>query len=216
MSYYGTIILNLLVALLIIFFVSVYVRLGIKKRKKAVVPGEKFSLQNVMEVFVEWLLSVLRGIMGERADKFFPLIGSLFIFILICNLLGFFPGLKSPTTEITVNLGCALVVFVYYNYVGIRESGFKKYSRQFLGPVIWLAPLFLFVEVVTHLMRPVTLSVRLFGNMMGDHMVYEMFSDIIPIIVPIFFMIIGIFISFIQAFIFSILTAVYIALATEH
>lgn len=177
---------------------------------------DKFSLYNIFEIVVDSLLGVMRSVMGDAAEKFFPLIGTLFVYILCCNLLGFIPGMMSPTTVITTNLACALVVFGYYNYAGIRELGARRYFRHFLGPVVWLAPLFLLVELISHFVRPLSLSVRLYGNMMGDHIVLGVFSDLTPLIIPMFFILFGIFVSLIQAFVFSFLSTVYIALAIQH
>lgn len=205
-----------LTVLILLFIISIFAWRRLKDPEMRVVPSGKFTLSNIMEIFVEGLLSIMRGILGDHAERYLPIIGTLFVYIFCCNMLGFIPGLNSPTSVIVTNLACALVVFVYYNYVGIKDMGFAKYMKTFLGPVIWLAPLFLFIELISHFIRPITLSVRLYGNIMGDHMVLGIFSEITPIIVPIFFIILGIFVSLIQAFIFSILSTVYIALATQH
>lgn len=199
-----------------ITIISVVVWLRLRRSGGSIVPSGKINLQNMMEYLVEWLLETMKGIIGEGAERFLPLIGTLFIYIFLSNLLGFIPGFVSPTSIITTNFGCALVVFIYYNYVGIKENGLFGYLRHFLGPVIWLAPLFLFVELVSHLVRPLTLSVRLYGNMMGDHLVLGIFSGLVPLVVPVIFICLGVFISLIQAFIFSTLSTVYIALAIQH
>lgn len=208
--------LSSFVVFLVIVVLSLLVSRSLKREKDAIVPSERLTFRNIIELFIEWFLGVMKGVIGERAERFFPLIGSLFIYIFLCNLLGFIPGLVSPTTVITTNLACALIVFFYYNYVGIREKGFLGYLRHFLGPVIWLAPLFFFIELTSHLVRPISLSVRLYGNMVGDHMVIDIFSGLVPLVIPIFFIVLGLFISFIQAFVFAILSTVYIALAVEH
>jgi len=208
-------ILSTLIVFFLLLIASFLVFRSIKKHKDEIVPSSKFNLHNIMEIVVEWFLNLVRGIIGDKAEKFVPLIATLFIYIFCCNLLGFIPGFTAPTTVITTNLGCAIFVFLYYNYVGIREHGFKGYIKHFLGPIIWLAPLFLVIEIISHIVRPISLSIRLYGNMMGDHMVLGIFSELTPVIVPIFFIILGIFISFIQAFVFSILSTVYIALAVE-
>lgn len=205
-----------LFVLLIILLISILAWRKLRHTEEMVVPSAKFSLSNIIGVAMEWMLGVMNGILGDKAERFLPLIGTLFIYIFLCNLLGFIPGFIAPTATITTNLSCALVVFIYYNYVGIRERGIIGYFKSFLGPVVWLAPLFLCVELISNLVRPVTLSVRLFGNIMGDHVVNNMFSGLVPLIVPIFFIALGLFVAFIQAFVFSILSTVYIALAIEH
>ena len=208
--------LSSILVFLILISLSLVVWLRLRNPERHIVPSATFSVTNIFEIFIDGALSIMRGMLKEKAEKFLPLIGTLFIFIFVCNLLGFIPGFMSPTTVITTNLGCAIVVFFYYNYIGIRERGFVSYLKHFLGPVLWLAPLFLFIELTSHLVRPITLSVRLFGNMMGDHVVLDMFSGLIPLLIPIFFMVLGIFVAFIQAFVFSILSTVYIALAIEE
>jgi len=206
---------NALIIFILLSVVAIVAWSRIRKKGDDFEPSDRFSLTAIMEVFVERLLGVMQEIMGNRAEQFLPLIGTLFIYIFCCNLLGFIPGFMSPTTVIVTNFACALVVFFYYNYVGIRERGFFGYFRHFLGPVIWLAPLFLCIELMSHLVRPISLSVRLYGNMVGDHMVVGVFSHIAPFVVPIFFILLGVFVSFIQAFVFSILSTVYIAMAVN-
>jgi F-type H+-transporting ATPase subunit a len=120
-----------------------------------------------------------------------------------------------PTDNINTNIPCAIIVFLYYNFVGIREQGFIKYFKHFAGPIIWLAPLMFSIELISHLVRPLSLSVRLFGNITGDHMVLGIFSQLTPLVVPVIFLFLALFVAFIQAFVFSLLSTVYIALATE-
>ncbi|MFH1874588.1 MAG: F0F1 ATP synthase subunit A [Pseudomonadota bacterium] len=205
-------------SLLIAFFLiisSLLVYRKLRHTDQLVIPSNKLSISTIYEITVGALLHMMENIMGQRAIKYFPLIGSLFVYILICNLIGIIPGMVPPTSNINTNLGCAICVFVYYNYVGIRELGFIKYLQHLAGPVIWLAPLMLTIEIISHIVRPISLSVRLFGNMVGDHLVVEIFSGLIPLFVPIFFLLLAIFVAFIQAFVFSLLSCVYIALATE-
>jgi len=171
---------------------------------------------NIFELIVSSFMRMMEDVMGERARSHLPLIGSLFVFILICNLMAVVPGLLPPTENINTNLACAIVVFVYYNYVGIREHGLRGYIKQMAGPIVWIAPLVLAIEVISHIVRPLSLSIRLFGNIVGDHMVLGIFSDIAPLLVPTLFMMLGIFIAFIQAFVFTLLSIIYIALATER
>ncbi len=188
----------------------------LKKTEQCLIPSEKGSPATFFELIVESLLNLMEGVLGDRAQKYFPLIGSLFIYIFTCNVIGLIPGLVPPTENINTNAACAIVVFLAYNYLGIKEQGFLPYLKHFMGPVIWLGPLMFVIELISHIVRPVSLSVRLFGNMTGDHMVLGVFSQLTPIIVPIIFMALGLFISFIQAFVFSLLSIVYIGLATEE
>lgn len=208
-------VLNSLLVSSILCVFSVIVWMKIKWTDKALVPSKGINLQNTIELLVEWLFGIMRPIMGDRAEKFLPLIGTLFIYILCCNLLGVIPGFLPPTAVITTNFACAAVVFFYYNFVGMKELGMRRYMKGFLGPVIWLAPMFIIVELTTHLSRPISLSIRLYGNIVGDELILRTFTGLVPLLIPIFFIILGIFAAFIQAFVFAILSAVYIALAAQ-
>lgn len=209
---------------LVITLMSVLAWRKLQQTDERVVPEKRPTLSGIFELVVELLLGLMRDVMGPRADSYFPLIGALFIYILISNLLGVIPGFVPPTDNINTNVACALTVFLYYNAVGIKEQGIKKYFSHMFGPVKSLPillipiipPVIFVIEIISHIVRPVSLSIRLFGNMTGDHLVLEIFSNLIPLGVPMIFMGLGIFISFIQAFVFSLLSIVYIALATEQ
>lgn len=205
-------------ALFVFFVLLVVARLvyrSVQKAPNPLVPDAKITTRNIMEVLVEGIINIMEGVIGSGAERYLPLVGTLFIFILGCNLLGILPGFLPPTSNINTNAAMALCVFVLYNYYGFREHGLR-YVRQFTGPVIWLAPLMFVIEVFSHIFRPFSLSIRLFGNIFGDHMVLEIFSNLIPFGVPVVFMILGLAVAVIQAFIFAVLAAVYIALAVSH
>ncbi|MDO8528145.1 MAG: F0F1 ATP synthase subunit A [Deltaproteobacteria bacterium] len=187
----------------------------LKATEKCLIPQAKLRPSTFFELVVEGLLGLMEGVLGDRAEKYFPLIGALFVYVFTCNLVGLIPGFGPPTDNINTNAACAIIVFVYYNYLGIKEQGIVQYLKHFMGPVIWLGPLMLMIELISHAVRPISLSVRLFGNMTGDHMVLGVFSELTPIVIPVIFMFLGLFISFIQAFVFSLLSIVYIGLATE-
>ena len=200
---------------ILITIVAIIAWRRLRKTDDNIIPSRKLSAATIFELVVESVLHLMEDIIGPGAKKYFPLIGTLFIYILCCDLIGAVPGFIPPTSNINTNLACAICVFLYYNYAGIRERGFLKYIKHMAGPVIWLAPLMLTIELTSHLVRPISLSVRLFGNMVGDHMVLEIFSDLVPFLVPIVFMSLTIFVAFIQAFVFTLLSTVYIALATQ-
>lgn len=202
------------IALLLTIF-SILAWRKLRKIDENVIPSNKLSFATAFEIIVEAILNLMEGIMGPRAKNYFPLIGGIFIYILSCDLIGVVPGFMPPTGNINTNFACAICVFLYYNYVGIREHGLFKYFRHMAGPIIWLAPLMLAIELTSHLVRPLSLSVRLFGNMVGDHVVLGIFSSLVPLFVPVIFMVLTIFVAFIQAFVFTLLSIVYIALATE-
>ncbi|HQM65066.1 MAG TPA: F0F1 ATP synthase subunit A, partial [Acidobacteriota bacterium] len=126
------------------------------------------------------------------------------------------PGFDSPTSNINVTAGCAIVVFLHYNIMGIRTHGFLRYLKHFLGPVIFIAPLMLIVEILSHLARPFSLSVRLFANIFGEHMILAVFTALLPFILPMPILMLSIFTSLVQAFVFVILSIVYTSGAVEH
>lgn len=203
-----------LVAIFLILCAFLY-RRSMKSTEEEIVPSDKVSLKNTMQVIVEGVLSLMRGVIGSDAHLYFPLIGALFIYIFFNNLLGIIPGFLPATENVNTNFACSITVFVYYNYVGIKKHGLS-YFKHFMGPIWWLAWLMLPIELISHAVRPLSLSIRLFGNITGDHVVLGIFSDLVPLIVPVLFLALGIFISFIQAFVFSLLSTVYIGLAVAH
>jgi F-type H+-transporting ATPase subunit a len=181
-------------------------------RRLEIYPGR---LQNVFEVVVDGVKTLLDDTMGPDGVKFFPLIGTIALFILISNLLGIIPGFESPTANLNTTLSMTLVVFVLTHVVGVRIHGFK-YIKQFLGPVWWLIPIMLPIEVVSHLARIVSLSVRLFGNIMGEDLVLGIILVLVPFLVPMPVVVLMIFTSIIQTLVFMMLTMIYIHLAMSE
>lgn len=204
------------IALAVLTVASLIAWPSLRRTNRRLVPEARGSLANVFEVLVEGLLRIMEDTMGPKARRHLPLIGSLFLYILVCNLMGVIPGLTPPTDNVNTNLACALVVFLYYNVAGMREQGLRRYLRHMAGPILWLAPLMFAIELISHLVRPVSLSVRLFGNITGDHMVLGIFSHLTPVLIPVIFQALAIFVAFIQAFVFILLSVVYISLATAH
>lgn len=202
--------------LLLIALATLLIHWRLKKTEERLIPATRFSLVNLFEVLVEGILGLMESVIGPKAPQYFPLIGSLFIYIFLCNLMGVIPGMLPPTDNVNTNFACSLTVFFYYNYVGIKENGFANYMRHFMGPILWLGPLMFVIEMIGHLVRPLSLSLRLFGNITGDHLVLGIFSDLVPVAVPVLFLALGVFVSFIQAFVFSLLSLIYVALATAH
>ena len=189
---------------------------GTQTQDKGLVPPRKMTLRNAFEYMAEVVYGMVEGAMGEKhAAKFFPLIGALWFFILTSNLIGLIPGFIAPTDTLKTNVGIALMVFVLTHYYGVKEHGLA-YFKHFLGPSIWLAPLMLPIELVSHIARPLSLSVRLMGNMMADHKVVMSFFALVPILIPLPFMLLGLLVCLIQALVFTTLTMVYISMAIEH
>jgi F-type H+-transporting ATPase subunit a len=142
-------------------------------------------------------------------------IGTLFVFIFASNLLGLIPVFQPATDNMNTTLALGLFVFLYYNYAGFKAHG-AAYLKHFLGPVLWLAPLMLVIELASHLFRPLSLALRLRGNILGDHIVLGVFSGLVPYLLPVIFYGLGVFVAFMQAFVFCLMTMVYISLSTSH
>ena len=177
-----------------------------------VIPG---GLQNFMEIVVGGVENMIVETMGEHGRPFFPLIATLAIFVLVSNLSGLVPGFFPPTANINTTAACAVVVFIATHIVGIKHHGFG-YIKHFLGPIIWLAPVIFFIEVIGHLSRPISLTLRLFGNMNGHELVLMIFFGLAPFLVPLPMILMGVLVSFIQAFVFMLLAMIYIQGSLEH
>jgi F-type H+-transporting ATPase subunit a len=176
------------------------------------VPG---GLQNFMEVIIDGIENMIVETMGEHGRPFFPLVATLAIFILVSNLIGLVPGFFPPTANINTTAACAVVVFVMTHVVGVKEHG-VKYIKHFMGPIIWLAPMMFFIEVIGHFSRVISLTLRLFGNMNGHELVLMIFFGLAPFLVPLPMMLMGVLVSFIQAFVFMLLAMIYIQGSLEH
>lgn len=193
-------------------FILVGVALSIRG-SLALVPR---GLQNFVEVMVEQLLKLSEENIGHHWGKyFFPLIGTIGLYILVCNFMGLIPGFTAPTSNINTTASMAVPVFLATHYYGIRVHG-VKYIKHFLGPIVWLAPMMFIIEFIGHLVRPVTLSVRLFGNMIAKHMILFALALLAPVVVPVAILGLGVLVSLIQAFVFVLLTALYLAGSVEE
>ena len=190
-------------------------RQALKNKKKAYVPEGKFNLKGFVELFVEQIDGLSDSIVGPKGRPMIPLFCFFFLFIWIQNLLGLIPGFLPPSQNINSTMALGLFSFLAYNYYGFREHGLA-YLKQFLGPVLFMAPLFVFIELLSHIFRSVSLGFRLFGNMMGDHIVISIFLDIAPFLIPVIFYFLGFFVCTLQAFVFTILSMVYVSLAISH
>jgi F-type H+-transporting ATPase subunit a len=205
-----------LLALVFIAFGVIY-RSKISSAKNSIVPDSTITFRNLYEALGQFIYNLARNIMGEeQAKKYYTVIFMLFSFIFINNLVGLIPGFLPPTDNFNTTLALGVFVFLYYNYQGIRAQGFVGHIKHFMGPVWYLAILIFPIEIISHVVRPLSLGLRLKGNMEGDHLVLSIFSGLIPYIVPIPFYVIGLFVCFMQAFVFTLLTMVYISLATAH
>ncbi len=181
-------------------------------RSIKLIPGR---LQNFIEVLISGLKGLLVDTMGQKGMTFFPLIATIFLLILTCNLGGVIPGFYSPTANLNTNLSIALSVFLLTHIVGVKIHGIK-YLKQFIGPVWWMAPIMLPVELIGHIARPLSLTMRLFGNIFGEDLVLIVLLLLVPFLMPIPMLILMIFTSLLQAFVFTLLAMMYISGAMEE
>jgi F-type H+-transporting ATPase subunit a len=202
---------HVVMVLFILLLAAVFLPL-LRRRFRVYQPG---GAQQILELAVEGIRSLLHDIIGHKADRHLVLLGSFGMMILVMNFSGMIPGLTTPTSQLWVTVPLALTSFCYYNFNGIRAQGVGNYLKHFCGPILWLAWLMFPIELISHLARPLSLSVRLFGNMFGEHMVSGVFMGLVPQLVPIPIMALGMFAIVLQAFIFMLLSAVYVAGAIE-
>lgn len=189
---------------------------GRKFRKAEVVePSGKLDFSTFFEITVGGLYNFTKNSLGNKARSIFFLTGTFTFFILFNNALGIIPGFNPPTDQFNVTIVLGLIAFIAYNVLGIQEHGFS-YVKQFLGPAWYLAWLMLPIELISHCVRPISLALRLFGNITGDHKVGAVFFGLVPLIVPLPFMGLGIFVAGMQTFVFLLLTLVYMQMAMSH
>ncbi|OGP54469.1 MAG: ATP synthase F0 subunit A [Deltaproteobacteria bacterium RBG_13_52_11] len=205
-------------AMIVIVFLMVVAILGTrglrKEPKRYFVPEARLTFRTAGEMLVEQLVKIVKDNMGPRGPEFMMIIGALALFIFSSNVLGMIPGFQSPTETLNTTGACAITVFCLTHYYGFREHGIQ-YLKQFTGPIIWLAPLMIPVELVGHFVRPVSLSIRLFGNIFGDHTVVAIFFSLVPLLLPLPMMILGLLVAIIQTFVFILLSMTYFSLAIE-
>jgi F-type H+-transporting ATPase subunit a len=219
-------------ALLLLFF-AIRARSALARAQDPVVPAAEVGSRNIAELLVQLVVALSDQIIGKQGRKYVPYFGTFFIFILLSNLLGLLPGFAPPTGNLNTTLGLALCSFVGYNIIGVREQG-VPYFKHFVGPMTTLpggtfvsklafvpvllisVVFFLILELFSHIFRPVSLSLRLFGNMMGDHEVIGAFINLTKFIIPVAFYLLGTLVSVIQAFVFTLLSMIYVALAISH
>ncbi len=184
--------------------------------ESAIVPPARLTPRNAFELITDAVYSTMVTVMGEKnAKKYLPFIGAFALFILLSNVFALVPGFAAATETMKTNLILALIVFFATHYFGVREHGLA-YFKQFLGPVPWLAPIMLPIEIVSHLARPVSLSLRLTANIAADHKVIFVFFGLVPLLSPVPFLLMGLLVSILQVFVFSLLSMVYISMAVSH
>ncbi len=179
-------------------------------------PDRPGNLQHTFEMIYDFLRGQADEQVGHEGHRYVAYFGTIFIFILFSNLMGVIPGLEAPTMVPSVPAGCAIATFFYYNIVGVQANGIFKYLAHFAGPMPLLAPLMIPIELVSHLARPLSLTIRLFANMYAGEQVTMVFLKLTFLFVPAVFMGLHVFVSFLQAYIFMLLTMMYVAGAVSH
>jgi F-type H+-transporting ATPase subunit a len=183
---------------------------------EAVTPDDTLSLRTFMEVFIGYFYDMMKDMMGaKRAKRYFPLVGTLALFIFFSNILGLVPGFIPPTSSLNITAGCAAIVFLMFNFYGIKENGLG-YFKHLAGPVWWLAPVIFPIELLSLCVRPITLCVRLMMNMAVDHLLLSIVLSLIAVLVPVPLLMLGTLVCLVQVLVFCLLTSIYITLATEH
>lgn len=222
-----------IVAVLLLILFAVTARRALVKAQDATVPAAELGSRNIAELIVQLIVSQSDAIIGKAGRKYVPFYGTFFCFILTGNLMGLLPGFGAPTANLNTTIGLAICSFIGYNVIGVREQG-MSYFKHFVGPmtslpgssiisklaflpVLLISVMFFFIlELFSHGFRPVSLSLRLFGNMMGDHQVIGAFIGLTKLVVPVAFYVMGTLVSLIQAFVFTLLSMIYVALAISH
>jgi F-type H+-transporting ATPase subunit a len=206
--------------ILLLMIMAVVARIRISDLEKAIVPSPKFGLVNFFELVLETILGLMKDFIGPEYKRYVPLVGTLALFILVSNLLGLVPGFVPPTDNLNTTFACGLVVFVYFNFQGLRKQGIAHITHL-LNPIgaTWgwiLSPLLGPIELIGLCVRPVSLAVRLMANMLGGHKVLFAFAGIFPLLLPLPFYILGFLVCVIQTAVFTLLSISYIAMHTAE
>lgn len=210
-------IFTFIIVLAILLLTGIYYRGKTTQLANTVIPDKGITYRNVIEAYGNFIYTQVRAVLGEKdAPKYFPFVATMFIVIFISNMIGLIPGFLPPTESINTTLALGFFSFLYFNIKGCKEVGTINYLKHFAGPLWYMAILIFPIEIISTCIRPISLALRLYGNMYGDHMVLGTFSNLAPLIVPIVFMLLGMLVSFIQAYVFIMLSMVYVSLATAH
>jgi F-type H+-transporting ATPase subunit a len=200
---------------LLLLLIAVRVRTRLANVEEAVLPEDRLTLRTFMEAFLSYFYDLAKSVMGpERAKTYFPLVGTSAAFVFFSNVMALIPGMPVATSSLGITFGCAAVVFVLFNVYGLMAQG-GAYVKHLAGPVWWLAPLMFPLEVLSLVIRPITLSVRLMVNMAADHLMLGLFLGMVAVLLPIPVMVLGCLVVVVQTLVFTLLTCIYIGLATE-
>jgi F-type H+-transporting ATPase subunit a len=197
----------IVMALLVLFFIAARISLNVEK------PG---TIQHTAEWINEFVGGQAEQIIGHGYERFMPFVTTILLFVLMCNCFGIFPGFETPTADPVVPLGLALLTFIYYNWHGVRAQGPVGYVKHFAGPIWWVAPLLFPIEIISHLARIMSLTIRLYANMLASDLLTLAFFSMIPVAVPVIFLGLHFGVSLIQAYIFMLLSIIYLSMAVSH
>ncbi len=210
----------------LMILISVMARASLGSSEASVVPASRFSLKGFFEVFTETIAGISDMVIGKGGRRFVPMFATIFLYIWFNNLVGLIPGMTPATDNINTTAAVGVFSFLAYNVYGIKEHGLS-YVKQFLGPLLLLSPLMLVIELIGHIVRPMSLGLRLQGNMTGDHTVLGIFLDLAPfpfvtdtwlaaLPIPVIFYFLGMFVCTMQAFVFTMLSMIYVSMAISH
>jgi F-type H+-transporting ATPase subunit a len=204
---------TLAIASIVLILIGIRARVALGSGDAAVVPASSFSVRGIFELLTEGIGKLADQVIGHHGRPFAPYFTAIFVFVLFNNFLGLIPGMVPATENFNTTFALGIFSFLAYNFIGIKYGGLG-YLKHFLGPVPILAPLMLVIELLSHILRPLTLGLRLANVMTGDHTVLAVFLGLFPVGPAIPFYLMGMLVSTIQAFVFTLLSMVYIALAT--
>lgn len=204
-----------IVATTVIVLVGMMARFALGTGEAAIAPAKSFGIKAIFEAIIEFVTSISDMVIGEQGRGFVPMFASIFFIVFLNNIFGLVPGMTPATDNINTTLAMGLFVFVVYNFYGFKEHG-PAYIKQFLGPFLLLAPLMLVIELISHLVRPMSLGLRLYVNMMADHTLMGVFLSMVPYVAPVLLLFLGLFVCFMQAFVFMMLGMIYISMAMSH
>ncbi len=211
--------MTILVSVLLIVLGTVagaMVNRAMRQSEGALVPSDSITFFNSADIIAEKIYELTELVIGEHdAATYFPIVGTFFLFIFLSNIVGLVPGILPATEDMNTTFALGMTVFFFYNARGFYEHGIG-YLKHFFGPLLILSPIMFVIELVSHLVRPFSLAMRLRGNIYGDHLVLEIFNSLVPILLPVLFYGLGVFVAFVQTFVFCLMTMVYISLATVH
>jgi F-type H+-transporting ATPase subunit a len=205
-------------ATLMVVLLSVTANVSLGRGEAAIAPADRFSVKGIFEAVLEFMVDLVRSIMGTHSDHYIPIYAAVFFWILFNNLIGLVPGFTAATANMNAALAMGVCSFIFYNVEGVRHSGFVKYMGHFAGPIPFMAVVIFPIEIVSNFVRPMSLGLRLSVNMTADHLILGTFTHLTKVIIPVVFYGMGTFVSMIQAFVFTLLSIVYVTMATadEH